>query len=402
MNRKLVQILKRATFLYTASQRILGTDAPKTDVQDLAYRLWNAPNTKIARLVKNASEVMGEDYEDEDDSDEDLDEACGKMGYDSEDDYYASDDEDCEDDEDDETDLSTYASMLSELDGMDDDLIHALINDEDDGYTASDDSEDDEEDEEEDSEDDSECEDDEDCEEEDEEDSEEDSEDDSEEDSEEDEESEDDLESSKCATDEEIFGRVSSEEIEGLSFMDHEEVDPYAEGEADSEIEAMLASGCGARNKKASLEEDLFFDEKTLERELTETISKRASQQSFAESQYQFDNNYEGDEFFGAEKGSMIDDFLSGNLENKMELRSAINKSASTNEEYVAESLISMDPVDDPMAPVATPERPRVKKASQGAKTLGSIIASSSEEDEMEILGKLWPKKPDISKLING
>jgi hypothetical protein len=401
MNRKLVQILKRATFLYTASQRILGTDAPKTDVQDLAYRLWNAPNTKIASLVRNASEVMEDDYEDEDELDEDLDEACGKMGYDSEDDeddYYASDDEDCEDgeDEDEETDLSKYASMLSELDGMDDDLIHALINEDDDEEDDESEYEDDEEDdEEEESEEDSECEDDEDCEEEDSEDEEDDEED-------EDEESEEDLESSKCATDEEIFGRVSSEEIEGLSFMDHEEVDPYAEGEADSEIEAMLASGCGARNKKASMEEDLFFDEKTLERELTETISKRASQQSFAESQYQFDNNYEGDEFFGAEKGSMIDDFLSGNLENKMELRSAINKSASTNEEYVAESLISMDPVDDPMAPVATPERPRVKKASQGAKTLGSIIASSSEEDEMEILGKLWPKKPDISKLING
>lgn len=394
MNRKLAQILKRASFLYSSARDILGANADKNDLRDLAYRLWDVPNTKIASLVKQASES---DFEDDEDEMED-DEACGKMSYDDEDedeDYYALDDEDSEDDdsedsdEDSEDDEGVYASLLTELNDMDDDLINALLNEDDDEEDCEDEDEDDE------------C-DDEDSEEEESEDD-EDEDEETDEDSEEDMEEEDsEMESSKCATDEEIFGKFSSDDADSLSFMDHEQVDPYAEGESDGELEEMLASGCGSRNKKASQEEDdLFFDEKQLERELTSSISKKASQEEVSENRFQFENSYEGDGFYSAEKDSMIDDFLNGNLENKMELRSAINKSASAKKEYVAESTITMDPIEDPMAPVAAPERPRVKKASQGAKSLGSVFSASSEEEELKMLEKLWPKKPDISRLIN-
>jgi len=402
MNRKLAQILKRASFLYSSARDILGANADKNDLRDLAYRLWDVPNTKIASLVNQASES---DFEDDEDEMED-DEACGKMSYDDEDeDYYALDneDEDSEDDEDSDEDSGddegVYASLLTELNDMDDDLINALLNEDDDEVTASD-YEDEEDCEDEDGDD--EC-DDEDSEEEESEDDEyedEETDEDSEEDSEDEEDSE--MESSKCATDEEIFGKFSSEDSDSLSFMDHEQVDPYAEGESDGELEEMLASGCGSRNKKASQEEDdLFFDEKQLERELTSSISKKASKEEVSENRFQFENSYEGEGFYSAEKDSMIDDFLNGNLENKMELRSAINKSASARKEYIAESAISMDPIEDPMAPVAAPERPRVKKASQGAKSLGSVFSASSEEEELKMLEKLWPKKPDISRLIN-
>jgi hypothetical protein len=410
-NPKLVAILKRAAFLHKAAKSILGGDSAERDeVKDLAYRLWEVPNVKIASLVKKASEINAEDYEDEDEDEE----ACGLMASDDEDeDFFASDDEDddmfagddseedCEDDEEDcEDDEDTEAldvySMLDELENMDEDELCALLEEEleaGDDRCASDD-EDEEDDEEEDSEDEEE--------EEDEDDSEEDEEevDEEEVDEEEVDEEDEEDESSKEASEEEIFSRISSDDRDILSFMDHEDVDAFAEGEPDEELEQALASGCGSRNKKASQEDDLFFDEEQLEKDITSSISKKASQET-AENQFHFDSSYEGQDFYGAESNSMIDDFLNGDLETKMEVRSAINKSASQ-KDYVAESPITMDGVDDPMAPIAVTERPRVKKASAGAKSLGTVFSGSSEQEEIKMLEKLWTKKPDITKLING
>ena len=223
-------------------------------------------------------------------------------------------------------------------------------------------------------------------------------------DSEENDSEEDDSEAcgNKYATEEEIFGRISSDDSDILSFVGGSDLDPYEEGESDPDIEELLASTC-SRNKtasKSSLNDDLFSGFEDLENDLI-SMSKKASQDYVAESDVSFDNSYEGDSFYGAQSESMIDDFFSGDLEDQMTMSRAMSRSASQ-EEYIAEPLATIEVLDDPMLPIASTiqQKPRTKKASTGAKTLGSVISGGSEDDEIRMLEKLWTKKPDISKLI--